>query len=172
MTSTLETGKEYEWFLKSIAPAPRAGVMRLHLKWAGVDVDQEINEWPMLGPGGLPGPRLIELVQRLNGGTSHNISPEEVIPAIKRGMHLYAQVQRHFTEQKSDAIKWEFVYETIHSTASADAVAISDAVRTRVVFRAKQAKTLAEAREKLKGEGAEFVKALEQMVKTGEVKFT
>jgi hypothetical protein len=169
MTDQIEPGKEYEFFLRSFKQVPRAGGQRFHMVWNGVDIDCEVDEYPLINKDGTPGPRIVELMQRLNGGKP--LSPAQANPNefFKRGMHIWAHLHRHWTETKTDDIKWEFRYETIRVQASKQIVEITDAQRTMVKHRARQSKTLAELRERLKADGSAYQEALAHMIKNGEI---
>jgi len=172
MTEKLERNKEYEWFLKSYNPVKGPGGTRLKLVWVGVDVDYEIAEYPLLREDGTAGPRLVELIQRMNG-TLGKPTNGSVIPGdhLKRGIHLFAHVHRHFTETKTDAPVYEFVYETISLTPEALKQEVPASARKKILFRVSQSKTVDEVRSRLGVTDPSLIPWFEQMVKNGEVVF-
>lgn len=167
----LKTNKEYEWFLQTFKTEKRAGGLRFKMVWAGVDTEYEIVEWPAIGEKNQPGPRLIELMQRLNGGGLPDAEPPDPFKFFRRGMHLFAKVQKHWTEGKGDPILYEFDYNTISPTSARQEKTIDPALKKRVLFRAGQSTTLTDLRERIKANDPALIPVLDEMVKTGEVKF-
>ena len=169
MTDQIEPGKEYEFFLQSFKSVPRAGGQRFHIVWCGVDIDCEVDEYPLIGLKGEPGARLIELMTRINGGKP--LKPGQAVPTefFKRGMHIWVHLHRHWTETKTDEIKWEFRYETLRSQPSKPSVDVTEATRKKILFRANQSKTLAELRQRVEADGGALPDALEFMIRNGEI---
>lgn len=170
MTERLERNKEYEWFLVDYHPVKGPGGIRMKMVWTGVDVAYTVIEYPLLNPDGSSGRRLIELMQRMNIINSR-IAADPVVPKdyLKLGVHVWAEVHRHFIEDKKDSAVWEFVYESISPKPSKVKETIPDAARTKIKFRVTQSNTLDEVRGKLEATDASLLPWFEQMVKNGEI---
>lgn len=172
MIEKLERNKEYEWFLEDYHPVKGPGGMRMKMVWTGVDVDYKVIEYPLLNADGSSGRRLVELMQRMNL-ISSKVAAGIVIPGeyLKRGVHLWAEVHRHFIEDKKDSAVWEFVYESISPKSAAVKERIPDAVKKKIQFRISQSRTVDEVRDKLGATEPSLIPWFEQMVKNGEVVF-
>ena len=170
MTEKLERNKEYEWFLEDYHPVKGPGGMRMKITWTGVDVDYKVIEYPLVNADGSSGRRLIELMQRMNL-ISSKVAPGPVIPGdyLKRGVHLWAEVHRHFIEDKKDSAVWEFVYESISPKSVAVKEIVPEAARKKILFKVGQSKTVEEVRGKLGVTDPSLLPLFEQMIKNGEI---
>lgn len=172
MTTKPERNKQYEWFLKETNQVKGPGGMRLKCVWASPDVDYEVVEYPLINPDGSAGPRLLEFVQRINGKAVVKAGvPVVVSDHLKLGMHIFAEVQRHFAETKTDTPIWEFAYETISSKPLVAVQEIPATARKKILFQVQSSSTLDQLRDRVRAIDPSLLTWLEQMLKTGEVKF-
>jgi hypothetical protein len=169
MTMTeLKTNKEYEWFLKEMEVKHTS--QKLKLVWGCVDADYEIVEMTALMEKGEAGPRLKDLMQKLNG-----IVPGGSVPKptdfFKRGMHLFSKVQMHWPESRTEIPLYEFIYETIKPERTKKQAASESDIK-KVMFRVGQAKTYIEARSKVEAYDPSLVPVLDELVTLGKVVLT
>lgn len=163
----LKTNKEYEWFLKDMEIKPTSH--KLKLVWGCVDADYEVTEMTALVEKGEAGPRLQQLMHRLNGA-----SPEGTVPKpldfFRKGMHLFSKVQMHWPESRTEIPLYEFVYETIKPEKTRKQT-FTEADVKKVMFRVGQAKTYTEARSKVEAYDQNLIPVLDDLVNSGKVVF-
>lgn len=167
----LKTNKEYEWFLMESFPQKVNGYQKHHLVWSCVEADYKVVERPELINGNQAGPRLIELMKRINPMVDTNNPPKPDDFFIKGKVHLFAKVQRRWTEGARDRYVYDFTYESIKPTSSKQTITITDSMRTKTRFIAGKASTLVHAKELFTRDAPELMVVLEEMVKSGELVF-
>lgn len=167
----LKTNKEYEWFLVESFPQKINGYPKFHLDWSCVETDYKVVERPELLPDNRAGPRLIELMRRINPMVDPDNPPMPADFFIKGKVHLFAKVQRRWVEGAKDRYVFDFTYETIKPLLSKQTVIITDAMRTKTKFLAGKATTLAGAKDVISKNAPELMVVLEEMVKSGDVVF-
>lgn len=155
----LDTSKYYEWFLQEIKAVSRNGGSKIKLTWNCVSEDHTITEWCGVAPDGTYGPRLLEFSNRLGMASPHD---------FRKGMHIWAKVQRHWTQEKNEAIEFEFCYESISPRVPGDQ-AIDSASRKRLEFLCRQASTWEDARANVKAKAPGLLSAFEQLRLAGEL---
>jgi len=167
----LKTNKEYEWFLMESFPQRINGYPKFHLVWSCVEADYKVVERPELLPDGRAGPRLVELMRRINPMVDATNPPLPPDFFIKGKVHLFAKVQRRWVEGAKDRYVFDFTYETIKPTSTKQTIVITDAMRTKTKFLAGKATSLAGAKDIISKNAPELMVVLEELVKTGEVVF-
>ena len=155
----LDTLKMYEWFLAEIGPAKRAAGPKLRLAWSCVTENITITEICRITNDGKYGPRLTELAQRLGLA-----SPD----GIMKGMHMWANVQRHWTKEQHEDFVYELTYESITSLPPSDQV-IDEATKKKVEFYVRQSKSWEDARSRMKERAPNLLPAFEKLKKSGEL---
>jgi hypothetical protein len=167
-TPVFEEQKAYEFFLADVSPIKLPSGLKLKLTWRSVDSGYDIVEYSLIDEAGIPGPRLLELLQRLKLLPESLATPVNAQSLLRRNTKLYAEVQRHYPSSKSEQAEWEFRYSSIapelHTTTQ-----VSERDTTRVKFLARQSKTLKELRLKLKSTEPHLLPAFEQLVQSGEL---
>lgn len=155
----LDTAKFYEWFLQEIAVHKRPAGAKLKLVWNCVTENIAITEWCSINEDKTYGPRLKEFAKRL--GLS---SPDD----FRKGMHIWAKVQRHWTQERHEQTEYELTYESFSRKAPKE-LTIDDATRKRLAFLARQANTWDQARENVKAKAPDLLAAFEHLRQNGEL---
>lgn len=155
----LDTSKYYEWFLQKVSGTRRSAGPKLLVVWTCVTEDITITEMCAVTEDGKFGPRLLELAKRL--GLS---SPKDML----KGMHIWAKVQRHWTQERNEGTEYEFTYESIQRRAPKE-LTIDDATKKRLAFLARQATTWEAARENVMAKAPDLLQAFEHLRQTGEL---
>lgn len=162
----LSTHKVYEFFLKDFLETEKSGYPRFLLTWAEVESNYTIKELHALAEKGMPGPRLLALMERIEPGASQN--PPKVKDFFKRGMSLFAKVQAQWVEARVDKIEYQFNYETITSRRL-DQAQITEAQKMRARFIFRKGGTYEKALEIAKRDEPGLVWVLQTMQKSGEL---
>lgn len=154
---SLNTRDTYEFFLSEIKPMKRTAGLRMKMVWTATDTDFEIVEWHAY-TNNAPGPRMNELAERLG----------IPVAGIKKGMHIFAKLNRHFQESLDDNIAWELDYETL-TLERTKKETIDPSIKKRVLAYALKAKTRDEAATTLKALNPAYIPVLDQLIASGEV---
>jgi hypothetical protein len=163
----LDVKKTYVWFLKDKVITKGPGYPKLALTWRGVDVDHEIHEYHSL-TGGVPGQRIQELMGRLGWTPNGKDMMDEVSSFMKLGIHLWAEVQRHWTISKDDAPEYEFTYETIKGNPPVTRQA-DKPLREKIQKYIRGLTTYTEMSRKIRDINPSYLPELEAMKEDGEL---
>jgi hypothetical protein len=161
----------YEFFLADIETHDFPSGHKLKTVWRAVDSGEDIVEYSLMSETGIPGPRLLEILQRLKLLPNSLTDQVNAQALLRRNTRLYAEVQRHWPSSKTEEIEFEFSYRTITPELSTES-RITESDKKKVQFRARQVNTLKELRSKLESSEPNLIPALDQMIKSGEVTLT
>ena len=167
-TNQFEEQKIYEFFLADVSPIKLPSGLKLKLTWRSVESGYDIVEYSIMDEAGIPGPRLLELLQRLKLLPESLTTQVNAQSLLRRNTKLYAEVQRHYPASKSEQMEWELRYASIAPELQ-KTDQVSDRDKTRVKFLARQSQSLKELRLKLKQTEPHLLPAYEQLLQSGEL---
>ena len=172
MTDTVsppfEEQKQYEFFLADIGQIRLPSGIKLKLVWRAVDSGVDVVEYSLMDENGIPGPRLLELLQRLKLLPVSMTNQVDSRTLFRRNTKLYAEIQRHFPSSKTEEVEYEFVYISI-TPEVAKVSKFTDSDRAKVKFRAGQVTPLSQLKSKIQSTDSHLLPLVDIMIKDGEV---